>query len=109
MAAFVAHYNQVRLHSALGYITPEAKLAGLESMIFAERDRKLEEARCLRLGTPRSGTQRKASGVQGAAMSPLVARAEHFDSQTRPAEGETNHVTNILNPLMAHSGNSISR
>jgi transposase InsO family protein len=42
---YVAHYNQVRLHSALGYVTPEQKLAGLEKVIFAERDRKLTEAR----------------------------------------------------------------
>jgi len=59
VAAFVTHYNQVRLQSAQGYITPEDKLNGLEDMIFAERDRKLEEARCLRLGT-----QRKASRVK---------------------------------------------
>lgn len=45
VAAFVAHYNHVRLHSAIGYITPADKLAGLEQVIFAERDRKLEEAR----------------------------------------------------------------
>jgi putative transposase len=44
-ARYVAHYNQVRLHSALGYVTPEQKLAGLEQEIFAERDRKLAEAR----------------------------------------------------------------
>ena len=43
--SFVDHYNDVRLHSALGYITPADKLAGLESVIFAERDRKLEAAR----------------------------------------------------------------
>jgi transposase InsO family protein len=48
VAAFVAHYNDVRLHSALGYITPADKLAGLETVIFAERDRKLEAARVLR-------------------------------------------------------------
>jgi len=45
VAAYVDHYNQVRLHSAIGYITPADKLAGLETVIFAERDRKLEEAR----------------------------------------------------------------
>jgi transposase InsO family protein len=45
VAAYVAHYNHVRLHSALGYVTPADKLAGLEQVIFAERDRKLEEAR----------------------------------------------------------------
>lgn len=48
IAAFVGHYNQVRLHSALGYITPADKLAGLENVIGAERDRKLEEARLRR-------------------------------------------------------------
>lgn len=45
ITAFVAHYNTVRLHSALGYITPADKLAGLDAVIFAERDRKLEQAR----------------------------------------------------------------
>ena len=51
VASFVAHYNQVRLHSALGYITPADKLVGLEDVIFAERDRKLEEARQRRRAT----------------------------------------------------------
>jgi putative transposase len=45
VAEFVAHYNTVRLHSAIGYITPQDKLAGREQQIFAERDRKLAEAR----------------------------------------------------------------
>jgi putative transposase len=42
---FVAHYNEVRLHSAVGYIAPADKLAGRDRAIFAERDRKLEAAR----------------------------------------------------------------
>lgn len=45
---FVTHYNHVRLHSAIGYLTPADKLNGLEKVIFAERDRKLEEARTRR-------------------------------------------------------------
>jgi putative transposase len=70
VAAFVAHYNQVRLHSALGYITPVDKLAGLEDVIFAERDRKLEQARGQRraiklTATCQSTTAEEASqGVQ---------------------------------------------
>ena len=45
---FVQQYNEVRLHSALGYITPKKQLEGRETEIFAERDRKLEEARLRR-------------------------------------------------------------
>ena len=42
---YVHHYNNVRLHSAIGYITPMDKLAGRENEIFVERDRKLQKAR----------------------------------------------------------------
>jgi transposase InsO family protein len=42
---YVRHYNEVRLHSAIGYVTPAARMAGLDQAIFAERDRKLEAAR----------------------------------------------------------------
>lgn len=54
IAAFVGEYNQVRLHSALGYITPADKLNGLEKVIHDERDRKLEEARARRQQTRRA-------------------------------------------------------
>jgi putative transposase len=42
---YVRRYNEVRLHSALGYVTPADKLAARDRTIFAERDRKLEAAR----------------------------------------------------------------
>ena len=42
---YVAHYNQVRLHSAIGYVTPNDRLLGNDDIIHAERDRKLAEAR----------------------------------------------------------------
>ncbi len=45
VADFVAHYNDVRLHSAIGYIAPKDKLAGRAQEIAAARDRKLAEAR----------------------------------------------------------------
>jgi hypothetical protein len=41
----IRYYNEERLNSAIGYIAPADKLAGREKLIFAERDRKLEEAR----------------------------------------------------------------
>ena len=42
---FVDDYNNVRLHSAIGFVTPRQKLEGQELRIFAERDRKLAAAR----------------------------------------------------------------
>jgi putative transposase len=55
---YVEHYNQVRLHSAIGYLTPADKLAGREAEIFAARDRKLAEAR------ERRKTRREAARLQ---------------------------------------------
>lgn len=65
---YVAYYNAVRLHSAIGYVTPKDKLDGREAEIFAVRDRKLAEAR----------QRRKA---RRAALRSGVAGAEH------PADG----------------------
>jgi putative transposase len=45
VAEFVAYFNEVRLHSAIGYVAPADKLAGREKAIYAERDRKLDAAR----------------------------------------------------------------
>jgi transposase InsO family protein len=41
---YVAAYNEVRLHSAIGYITPQDKLLGRAEAIFAERKAKLAAA-----------------------------------------------------------------
>src|ERR1700674_1521997 len=42
---YVEHYNNVRLNSAIGYITPKDMLAGHQQEIQAERDRKLDAAK----------------------------------------------------------------
>jgi transposase InsO family protein len=42
---FVKYYNEVRLHSAIGYVTPLARLTGQDQHIRAERQRKLALAR----------------------------------------------------------------
>ena len=42
---YVDRYNLVRLHSAVGYVTPQDRLAARQAEIHAARDRKLEAAR----------------------------------------------------------------
>ena len=45
VAEYITHYNAVRLHSAIGYITPKDMLEGRAPLIHDERDRKLADAR----------------------------------------------------------------
>ena len=45
VSAYVDHYNQHRLHSAIGYIAPADKLAGRAPEILENRERKLSKAR----------------------------------------------------------------
>jgi hypothetical protein len=72
------HYNGTRLHSALGYITPADKLAGLERVIFTERDRKLEAARVQRRAsrsTTRTGEEASRGVQRGGNERPLQGPA----------------------------------
>jgi putative transposase len=61
VADFVYHYNQVRLHSAIGYITPTDFMSGLGPHIWTERDRKLEVARQTRRQHREAARQRPAA------------------------------------------------
>ena len=66
---YVQVYNEQRLHSAIGYITPQAMLEGRQAEIHAARDQKLELARKRRVriakvqqaGEPKSSSSSEAA------------------------------------------------
>lgn len=67
VSRWIDEYNQVRLHSALGYVTPADILAGRETAIYAQRDQKLEAAR------QRRRDKRQASRLAAVASSALAS------------------------------------
>jgi putative transposase len=79
VGGFILHYNTVRLHSGIGYVTPHDLLAGRRDAIHAERDRQLEEAR----------ERRRLARQAAHAISPLL----HETGATLPNESIP------LNPL----------
>lgn len=83
VASFVTEYNEVRLHSAIGYITPQDMLAGRQAEIQQARDAKLEAARASRAEARRQ--QRTTAGSEArVAKSSVGARA----SYTKPIRSE---------------------
>lgn len=62
VAEFVAHYNTVRLHSAIGYVTPADKLAGRAEQIWADRRGKLAAAQARRTARQEIGPQSTDEG-----------------------------------------------
>jgi putative transposase len=68
---YVAHYNNVRLHSAIGYVTPKDKRDGRDKEIFDERDRKLAEARERRQQL-RQAQHQQPQGQPAAAPRPAI-------------------------------------
>ena len=73
---YVDRYNTVRLHSAIGYVTPQDMLAGRQAEIHVARDRKLEAAR----------QQRQLRRQQ--APSSMFARFRRAGTMTSPSETE---------------------
>ena len=80
---FVEHYNTRRLHSAIGYVTPNDLLEGRQKAIHDERDRKLETARAARAKRRQSAREASTSGA-----SPLNA----CSSAPGPGTGDLLHL-----------------
>jgi putative transposase len=63
VAEFVAHSNTVRLHSAIGYVTPADKLAGRAEPIWADRRGKPAAAQARRATRPGIGPEAPEEGI----------------------------------------------
>ncbi|MCL5269084.1 MAG: DDE-type integrase/transposase/recombinase, partial [bacterium] len=87
VADFVGYYNTIRLHSAIGYVTPQDKLAGREREIFAAHDRKLEAARAARR-EKRLGL----TGVIGAATMHPIGETEVGSAGVQPTRDSRSEV-----------------
>ncbi len=61
VAAYVEHYNNGRLHSAIGYVPPAAVLEGRREAIHEGRDEKLAKARAARHKHNENNTETKAA------------------------------------------------
>lgn len=78
MERFVEYYNNRRLHSAIGFVTPADMLAGRAEAIWAARDQKLEAARARRRALWGTGAERTSS--QNALQSTIVTKTESSPS-----------------------------
>jgi transposase InsO family protein len=85
VANFVERYNTVRLHSAIGYITPKDKLEGRAEAILAERERKLAGARERRAQTRRTACAHHLTRGKEESKLPAVGETEAGSAGERPA------------------------
>lgn len=90
---FVIDYNTVRLHSAIGYVTPQAMLEGREKEIFAERDRRIEAARI------RRAEERQAKRSNKTAIEPsnieMTSYTESVEAKDRALLGSNSSVASM--------------
>ena len=107
VARWVEHYNHVRLHSALGYVTPR-QTAGRENEILRRHDRKLEAARERRRQNRArqtaddacytSDTWTEDRALLGSNPSNLRARSEDGRHRCRPTSTPSRFWPHAINP-----------
>jgi len=84
---YVEHYNNERLHSAIGYVAPNDRLQGREKRIWDERDRKLDEAREIRKARRMATGGRMVDRLKPYAKFNLSGETEASSAGEQLAEG----------------------
>jgi hypothetical protein len=83
----VGHYNNERLHSAVGYLTPRDALEGRGEAIGAERRRKLEAARLARARSRDAATARDLTSERATDIIPIAGETETGSAGEQPDRG----------------------
>jgi putative transposase len=92
---YVDRYNKVRLHSAIGYVTPQDMLAGRQREIHTERSRKLELARQQRqVRQEQDQHQAEITGSTGAFVSGQTGRRPLDVQRSEPMDKNSPARTN---------------
>ena len=77
IADYVQHYNEVRLHSAISYVTPKDKIEGRQEQVLALRDQRLAQAReRRRRNHAKSRRARKHAGGYNPEEEPFTGQRE---------------------------------
>lgn len=111
VAEFVDTYNNQRLHSAIGYITPRDKLEGREKEIFHERERKLHEARKKRKERRREIITKDLTSMEESKMVFSIGETEAGNAGEQPVRDsrlrfrQEDWAEEALNRLSANSQN----
>jgi hypothetical protein len=84
MENFVERYNTVRLHGAIGYVTPKDRLEGRAEGILAERERELQAARERRARMRHSSPEKTLTGRRPDGRPSAVGETEAGHAGERP-------------------------
>jgi putative transposase len=89
---FVKAYNNVRLHSAIGYITPADKMAGRAEQIQQGREQKLADAKQHRAEAKKNAKQQDGSYTTSARPEDKAMLGSNLSAESEP-ETESEELT----------------